>query len=98
MNTPQMKFDVVFHSGSDDDEEKELGRDEKDGNELNYSNDSNDNLEQRKVSSILAEKDKLYSSPPPPQRFFSDLSSHHLFHFLGFLIFQGLRRGEEFAA
>jgi hypothetical protein len=44
---------------SDDDEEKELGRDEKDGNELNYSNDSNDNLEQRKVSSILAEKDKL---------------------------------------
>jgi hypothetical protein len=37
---------------SDDNEEKELRREENDGNESTYSNDSNENLEHRKPSSF----------------------------------------------
>jgi vesicular inhibitory amino acid transporter len=37
---------------SDDNEEKELRREENDGNESTYSNDSNENLVHRKPSSF----------------------------------------------
>jgi hypothetical protein len=47
---------------SDDDEEKDLGRDENDGNESDFSNDSHDNLDQRKPSSYSMAWPQSYRS------------------------------------
>ncbi|KAK2400424.1 amino acid transporter AVT1C [Trifolium repens] len=58
---------------SDDDEEKDLGRDQNDGNESDFSNDSHDNLDQRKPSSYsmawpqsYRQSIDLYGSVPSP--------------------------------
>lgn len=66
-----------FIESDEDDAEKDLNKEENDGNDSDYSNDSNDNQGQRKPSSYSMAWPQSYRSAP------------FLFHFLCFCGFLG---------